>query len=193
MLAHSALADVERKTSPMTRVASIGECMIELSHAGNGWLARSWGGDTLNTAVYLARLGVAVDYVTALGDDPLSDEMLQAWQVEGVGTGLVVRVLGATGRGARGFVPAGHTGTTRGTDLRKAFKIGTQIDAKIIEVDPRRGEPKLSIRAMKEDEERRAHREYRQALQREGGFGTLGDLLAKKLKAGSDEGGEPES
>jgi 2-dehydro-3-deoxygluconokinase len=78
----------------MTRVASIGECMIELSEAGNGLLQRSWGGDTLNTAVYLARLGVAVDYVTALGDDPLSDEMVAAWQAEGVGTARVVRVPG---------------------------------------------------------------------------------------------------
>src|SRR5262245_14801355 len=78
----------------MTRVASIGECMIELSHAGGGLFQRSWGGDTLNTAVYLARLGVAVDYVTALGDDPLSDEMVAAWQAEGVGTACVVRVPG---------------------------------------------------------------------------------------------------
>ena len=78
----------------MTRVASVGECMIELSQAGNGLLQRSWGGDTLNTAVYLARLGVAVDYVTALGDDPLSDEMVAAWQAEGVGTARVVRVPG---------------------------------------------------------------------------------------------------
>ena len=31
--------------------------------------ALAWGGDVVNTAVYLARLGVAVDYVTALGDD----------------------------------------------------------------------------------------------------------------------------
>jgi 2-dehydro-3-deoxygluconokinase len=78
----------------MTRVASVGECMIELSQAGDGLLQRSWGGDTLNTAVYLARLGVAVDYVTALGDDPLSDEMVAAWQAEGVGTARVVRVSG---------------------------------------------------------------------------------------------------
>jgi 2-dehydro-3-deoxygluconokinase len=78
----------------MTRVACGGECMIELSHAGGGLLRRSWGGDTLNTAVYLARLGVPVDYVTALGDDPMSDEMVEAWQAEGVGTGLVVRVPG---------------------------------------------------------------------------------------------------
>ena len=78
----------------MTRVASIGEGMIELSQAGSGLLQRSWGGDTLNTAVYLARLGVAVDYITALGDDPLSDEMAAAWAAEGVGTGRVVRVPG---------------------------------------------------------------------------------------------------
>jgi len=78
----------------MTRVACIGECMIELSEAGGGLIARSWGGDTLNTAVYLARLGVAVDYVTALGDDPWSEEMARAWQAEGVGTDLVVRMPG---------------------------------------------------------------------------------------------------
>jgi 2-dehydro-3-deoxygluconokinase len=68
--------------------------MLELSQAGGGLLQRSWGGDTLNTAVYLARMGVPVDYVTALGDDPLSDEMAAAWQAEGVGTGRVVRVPG---------------------------------------------------------------------------------------------------
>lgn len=78
----------------MPRVASIGECMIELSAAGDGLLARAWGGDTLNTAVYLARLGVAVDYITALGDDPWSAEMLAAWAAEGVGTDRVLRVPG---------------------------------------------------------------------------------------------------
>ena len=56
------------------RAASIGECMIEIS--GNDKAARfGFGGDTLNTAVYLARLGIPTDYVTALGDDPLSQEM----------------------------------------------------------------------------------------------------------------------
>ena len=63
----------------MTGVASIGECMIELKQAGGGLYSRGYGGDTLNTAVYLARLGVEVDYITALGDDPLSDEMIAGW------------------------------------------------------------------------------------------------------------------
>jgi 2-dehydro-3-deoxygluconokinase len=48
-----------------TRVACIGECMIELSELGDGRLLRTHGGDTLNTAVYLARLGIEVDYITA--------------------------------------------------------------------------------------------------------------------------------
>jgi 2-dehydro-3-deoxygluconokinase len=71
------------------RVASIGECMVELREVTQGQLSRGFGGDTLNTAVYLARLGVAVDYVTALGDDAWSCEMLAAWQAEGIGTGRV--------------------------------------------------------------------------------------------------------
>lgn len=68
--------------------------MVELRERPDGQLTRGWGGDTLNTAVYLARLGVAVDYVTALGDDPWSDEMVAGWRAEGVGTGHVVRLPG---------------------------------------------------------------------------------------------------
>lgn len=101
--------------------------------------------------------------------------------IKGEAAGVVVRVLGVTGRGARGFIPAGQTGTARGTDLRKVFKPGSHIDVKVVDVDPKRGEPKLSIRGFKEDEERRAHKEYRQKLKEEGGFGTLGDLLRQKL------------
>lgn len=82
----------------MTRVASIGECMIELKQAQGdsqgGLYSRGYGGDTLNTSVYLARLGVAVDYITALGDDPLSDEMVAGWAAEGVGTDRVLRLPG---------------------------------------------------------------------------------------------------
>ncbi len=78
----------------MTTIACIGECMIELSQGAGNQLIRNYGGDTLNTAIYLARLGVSVDYVTALGDDPFSDEMIAGWKEEGVGTGRVLRVKG---------------------------------------------------------------------------------------------------
>lgn len=76
----------------MKQVAAIGECMIELSELGNGAMALSYGGDTLNTLVYVSRLGISADYVTALGQDYYSDWMCDAWQAEGVGTDLVVRV-----------------------------------------------------------------------------------------------------
>lgn len=78
----------------MTRVACIGECMLELSGADSNAMTLSYGGDTLNTAVYLARLGVAVDYVTALGDDPYSDSIIAQWQAEGVGVERVIRAAG---------------------------------------------------------------------------------------------------
>ncbi len=78
----------------MTRVACIGECMIELKQAERGLYLRGYGGDTLNTSVYLARLGVDVDYITALGDDCLSGEMIRGWAAEGVGTGRVLRLSG---------------------------------------------------------------------------------------------------
>jgi 2-dehydro-3-deoxygluconokinase len=75
-------------------VACIGVCMIELKPADGGLLSRGYGGDTLNTAVYLARLGAGVDYITALGDDPLSDEMIAGWTAEGIGTARVARLPG---------------------------------------------------------------------------------------------------
>ncbi len=76
------------------RIACIGECMVELRELPTGLLQRGWGDDTLNTAVYLARLGLDVDYVTALGDDAWSGEMLAEWRAEGIGTGLVHRLAG---------------------------------------------------------------------------------------------------
>ncbi|HVJ92808.1 MAG TPA: S1 RNA-binding domain-containing protein [Labilithrix sp.] len=94
--------------------------------------------------------------------------------------GLVVRVLGATGRNARGFVSAAATGTPRGTELRKLFPIGKQLDVKVTEFDPRRGELKLSIKALNEENERNAYQQYRAQVKREAKFGTFADLLAKR-------------
>ena len=81
-------------TTNAWRIALIGECMIELQQHSDGRLLQSYGGDTLNTAVYLAReMGscATVDYVTALGDDSFSSAMCKSWQEEGVGISLVQR------------------------------------------------------------------------------------------------------
>ncbi|MGH7296558.1 MAG: S1 RNA-binding domain-containing protein, partial [Polyangiaceae bacterium] len=93
--------------------------------------------------------------------------------------GLVVRILGVTGRNSRGYITSAGTGTPRGTELRKAFKVGQELEAKVIELDPRRGEVKLSIKALSEELERSAYQQYRQQLKAEAKF-TFGDLLAKK-------------
>lgn len=68
------------------KLAIIGECMIELSNSESELYKLRYGGDTLNTAVYLSRCGGQVEYVTALSDDVLSKKMLSQWQEEGVGT-----------------------------------------------------------------------------------------------------------
>ncbi|SCM77180.1 2-dehydro-3-deoxygluconokinase [uncultured Pleomorphomonas sp.] len=77
------------------RVAAIGECMVELQERPDGGIIQSFGGDTFNTAAYMARLGAGlgsfVDYVSAIGDDPFSDDMAAFWRAQGVGDRLVLR------------------------------------------------------------------------------------------------------
>lgn len=69
-------------------IGLIGECMIELQGRPDGSLSNTFGGDTLNTAAYLARLGkafgVQVEYITALGDDSFSAAMRRFWHEQGV-------------------------------------------------------------------------------------------------------------
>lgn len=78
-----------------TKIAVIGECMIELSIKQDS-TTRSFGGDTLNTSVYLSRLlknkDFSIHYVTGLGTDPFSQEMLDSWQKEHVSTDLVQKM-----------------------------------------------------------------------------------------------------
>ncbi|NMH97879.1 PfkB family carbohydrate kinase [Pseudonocardia acidicola] len=88
----------------MIRVAAVGECMIELTHQGERSLSLGFAGDTFNTALYLARStrpqdpgpDVRIDYVTAVGDDWYSGQLLAAAAAEGIGTGLVERIPGAS-------------------------------------------------------------------------------------------------
>ncbi|WEM44943.1 sugar kinase (plasmid) [Photobacterium sp. DA100] len=76
----------------LKHVAVIGECMVELQRKGE-LIKQSFGGDTLNTALYLSRLthqyGVETSYVTGLGTDSFSRDMLDAWQQEHINTELV--------------------------------------------------------------------------------------------------------
>ncbi len=81
----------------MTRVACIGEAMIELSMTGST-AGVGVAGDTLNTAIYLKRLApdLHVDYVTALGDDPFSDQIAAFIASEDLGTHRIERLTGGS-------------------------------------------------------------------------------------------------
>lgn len=79
----------------MTRVACIGEAMIELSMQGDTALV-GVAGDTLNTAIYLKRAApdVQVDYVTCLGDDPFSAQIKGFIGAQNIGCGAIRTIAG---------------------------------------------------------------------------------------------------
>ena len=79
------------------RFVSVGEAMIEIS----GGMAKTYGlgfaGDTLNTAWYaraLLRHAWSVDYVTALGDDLYSKQMLSFLDANAIGTAHIQTIAG---------------------------------------------------------------------------------------------------
>src|SRR4051794_9018887 len=75
-------------------VVTIGEVLLELTCGGDGRFALAYGGDTFNTAVYLARAGLEVGFASALGDDPYSDGALAFAAAEGISRDLILRAPG---------------------------------------------------------------------------------------------------
>ena len=79
----------------MTRIIAIGEAMVEMAPTEvPGTFTMGFAGDTLNTAWYLRRLlppSDQVDYLTAVGTDALSDQMVGFLQSSGIGTDHVMR------------------------------------------------------------------------------------------------------
>ncbi len=81
----------------MKRFVSVGECMIEMSGGEGGQYRLGFAGDTLNTAWYeRARLprDWQVDYVTALGDDIYSQQMVDFFAANGIGIGHIQKIEG---------------------------------------------------------------------------------------------------
>jgi 2-dehydro-3-deoxygluconokinase len=81
-------------SDPKPRAVCVGEVMIELLRGGDGRFSMACGGDTFNTAIYLARAGADVAFATALGDDPYSDGILALIAAEGVSSEAILRVNG---------------------------------------------------------------------------------------------------
>lgn len=81
-------------TATPKRTIAIGEATIELARGADGRFALQSGGDTFNTAIYLARAGLNTAFTTALGDDPYSDAISALAKAEGVATDLIMRIPG---------------------------------------------------------------------------------------------------
>ena len=70
-------------------IASVGECMIELSGADAGLWRLGFAGDSFNTLWSLRALTDAsrpADYVSAFGDDPFSRDQIAFFSAHGSGT-----------------------------------------------------------------------------------------------------------
>jgi len=78
----------------MNNIAFFGECMIEK----NANETFRFGGDSLNSALYLARVApqekITVSYITAIGQDKESLQLLEQWQEEHVDTRFVSQMPG---------------------------------------------------------------------------------------------------
>ncbi|MGX7896994.1 sugar kinase [Tsuneonella sp. HG222] len=72
----------------MARIVCCGEGMLELARAEDGW-ALGYGGDTLNTAIHLARAGHQVRFLSAIGSDPFSEQLRAQWTAEGLDLSLL--------------------------------------------------------------------------------------------------------
>jgi len=95
--------------------------------------------------------------------------------------GLFVQIDGTKGRSGRGLLPTVELGVARGADLRKAFPLGTKLSAKVIEIGE--GKLRLSLRALKDDEERAQFEGFRDQEKKaiaQPSLGTFGDLLKKR-------------
>jgi len=78
-------------------IASIGECMLELSgQSGPNW-RMGFAGDTFNTlwALHALSPGRPATYVSAFGDDPFSRDQIEFFAQNGVGIGKSPVIAGA--------------------------------------------------------------------------------------------------
>lgn len=75
------------------KLAIIGECMAEISGHILGEMQQSYGGDTLNTALYLKTIlpnSGTVSFVSVMGGEPLSNAIIHRWKRAGIDTSTVL-------------------------------------------------------------------------------------------------------
>ncbi len=88
------------------------------------------------------------------------------------------------GPGQRGLIPLNESGVATAADLAKAFPIGADVEAVVLEADDAARRVRLSITAIQAAQDAEELREYsrREDAASSGGFGSLADKLRGALK-----------
>lgn len=126
------------------RIVVLGEGMLELARPDcddSGWQL-GFGGDTLNSAIHLARFGLPVAYLSALGSDPFSTALRDDWAAEGLNMDHILTdpdhlpglyAIRTDAAGERSFFywrnasAARHLFTLPGIDAAMAYAAGSDL------------------------------------------------------------------
>lgn len=71
-------------------IVFVGEAMLEERVNADGKVLRHYGGDTLNSAIHMVRLGSKVAFASALGPDSESAMLRRRWASEGMDSSLLL-------------------------------------------------------------------------------------------------------
>ena len=76
-----------------------------------------------------------------------------------------------------GLIPNAEMATDRGTDHLRKFPVGTELEVKVVEIEKGRNRIRLSRKALLNNDEEQAFRDYRKEEKAPKSLGTFGDLL----------------
>ncbi len=105
---------------------------------------------------------------------PAKDEVLEATVKRLANFGVFVDT-----KIGEGLVPVRELGLPHGSDHRKALPVGTKLQVVLLSHDPTSGKLRFSASGVEGVQERQNYRDFSGG--RAAGFGSLGDMLRKKL------------
>ena len=98
--------------------------------------------------------------------------------------------------GINGLIPNSEMGTPTGSDHKRMFPSGTEMQVVVLEVDTGSNKVRLSRKAVTENAAKEEYDEYKSSVKeaegQSGGFGSLGDLLKAKLEEKNLNGCSPD-
>ncbi len=71
------------------KILTIGECMVEISKKNESAYKLSFAGDTANTCVYLSRFGFQTSFLSSVGNDKISNSLVNFLKKEGINTNKI--------------------------------------------------------------------------------------------------------